>query len=570
MKYKSVRVLLIEKDPADARQARQLLAEAGNGRFQLEHVDCLAEGLRRLREDHFDTVLLDVSPAAGSGLEAIAPIIETAPHAAIVALSKIIDENLALQVVQAGAQDFLVKWQGDGFLLVRSIRYAIEHKREKDHLMQLACYDELTGLTNRTLFRELLDKALFRAGRNGQTVALMFLDLDNFKVINDTLGHDVGDSLLRLVAQRLQGCVRTSDVIARLGGDEFTVIQERVERMEDVEAVARKIIHVMGQPFVLDHHELFVGTSIGIALFPGHGRDAETLLKNADTAMYHAKEQGRNNYQFYLTIMGERARRRLQMERNLHHALKRDEMVVYYQPQFRIQSQEVVAAEVLLRWRPGNGERLLVPRDFISVAEETGLIVPIGEWLIRSVCAQHRQWREAGLPAVRLGVNLSSRQLRHPDLPRVIGEALADNDMEARYLEVELNEGLMMESAESNGAALHKLKSMGVSISIDNFGSGAFSLSCLKHLPVDALKIDKSFIHHIDRDPANAAITTAIIAMARSLHLGVVAEGVENGQELNALLEKGCFLAQGNYFSPPVSAAKFLELVRASRLRLAN
>lgn len=570
MKYQSVRVLLIESHPSDARQAQQLLVRAGNGRFRLEHVRCLADGLHRLREDRFDTVLLDVSPSAGIGLEAIAPIRETAPYAAIVALSNVIDENLALQVVQAGAQDFLVKWQGDGFLLVRSIRYAIEHKREKDHLTQLACYDELTGLLNRTLFRERLDKVLFSAGCNSQGAALMFLDLDNFKVINDTLGHDVGDNLLRLVAQRLQGCVRTGDVTARLGGDEFTVIQEQVGSREDVEAVVRKIIHVMGQPFVLDHHELFVGASIGIALFPGHGRDAETLLKNADTAMYHAKAQGRNNYRFYLSIMSERAQRRLQLERNLHHALKRDEMLVYYQPQFRIQSQEVVGAEVLLRWRPGNGERLLVPRDFISVAEETGLIVPIGEWLIRGVCAQHRLWREAGLPAVRLGVNLSSRQLRHPDLPQVIAEALAENDMEARYLEVELNEGLMMESAESNGAALHKLKSMGVSISIDNFGSGSFSLSCLKHLPVDALKVDKSFIHRVDCDTANGAITTAIIAMARSLQLGIVAEGVENSRQLNVLLEKGCFYAQGNYFSPPVSAAKFLELVRACRLRLAN
>ncbi len=580
MKPQTIRVLLIEDDLGDAQKACKLLSGAGVGRFHLEHVEQLGCALRRLREDHFDAVLLALgamgdiaasTPAelerpAGWGLEAISSIQEAAPQAAIVVLSPAVDEALSLEAIQAGAQDFLVKWQGDGFLLARSLCYAVGHKREKDRLTRLACYDALTGLVNRSFFRELLDQALRRAARNDHTMALMFLDLDNFKVINDTLGHDVGDSLLRLVAQRLQGCVRTTDVIARLGGDEFTVLQERVERLEDIETVARKILQVMDQPFVLDHHELFVGTSIGIALYPGHGRDAETLLKNADTAMYHAKERGRHNYQFYLSVMGEQAHQRLQLERNLHHALRRNELQVYFQPQLHLGEGKVVGAEALLRWRPTGEAHLLRPREFMAVAEETGLIVPIGEWLVETVCAQYRHWRESGLPPMRVALNLSARQLRHPDLLPVITAALQRHGMEGRCLTVELNEGLMMESMASNCSILHKLKGMGVHIAIDNFGSGSFSLSCLKNLPVDTIKIDKSFIQGCEKGGVDGAIVSAIITLAHSLGLQVVAEGVENDRQVQALREKGCQVVQGNHICPPLAADDFLPQLAARSL----
>ncbi len=569
MNDKSVRILLVENEINDVRIARELLAETGDGKYYVEQVDQIKDALRRLGEDSFDTVLLDMSPQQGIAVDAIARIGEVAPKSAIVVLCDHFDELLSLQVVQAGAQDFLVKWQGDGFLLARSIRYAIEHKKEKDYLSRLACYDGLTGLANRTLFRELLDKTLFQATQNYQSFALMFLDLDHFKEINDTLGHDMGDRLLVLVARRLQGCIRTSDIIARLGGDEFTIIQRSISStprqgtgQQEIEVVTRKIIQVMKQPFVIGDNVLHVGVSLGIAVFPEHGADTLTLLKNADTSMYYAKERGRRNYQFYFPGMRTKANRRLEMERNLRDALGRGEMVIYYQPQFGLQTNEIIGVTACLRWKLQGKEQLLMPEDFLPVAEETGIIVPIGEWLINQVCAQHRAWRAIGLSPLRITVSLSSRQLRQAALAGVIEQALKQNEMDAKYFEVELNEDLMMESVSAHDPTLDCLKLIGISIAINNFGSGSFSLNCLKRLPIDTLKIDSSIVHNLARSPDDVAIIAAIITMARCMRMGVMAEGVEDSTQIDALLEQGCFMAQGNYLSPPLSSWGFLRLTK--------
>ncbi|HFD91772.1 MAG TPA: GGDEF domain-containing response regulator [Gammaproteobacteria bacterium] len=562
MNFKSVRLLLVESDIQDVRIVRELLAETGDGKFQVEHVDHIPAALTRLGEERFDVVLVDMSRDRGVELDAIARLGEVSPRTAIVVLCDRFDESLSLKVVQAGAQDFLVKWQGDGFLLARSIRYAIEHKKEKDYLSRLACYDGLTGLTNRTLFRELLDKTVFQAGRKGESFALMFLDLDHFKEINDTLGHDMGDRLLVLVARRLQGCVRGCDVIARLGGDEFTIIQDAIEGHEDVEAVAKKIIHVMKQPFVIGDHVLNVGTSLGIAVFPEHGADALTLLKNADTSMYYAKEQGRQNYQFYAPEMRTRATRRLEMQRNLREALGRGEMSVCYQPRFRLQNREVIGVTACLRWQPQGEERLLTPEDFMPLAEETGMTVALGEWLIDKVCEQHRAWCDEGLPPMRITVSLSGRQLQQVALVDAIEQALKRYAMGARFFEVELNENSMHESMAAQDSVLDRLKDIGVSIAINNFGSGSFSLNCLKRLPIDTLKIDRSFVHNLSHSQDDAAITAAIITMARCMRMGVIAEGVEDAVQLEALLEQGCFMAQGDYLSPPLSSWELVRLLR--------
>ncbi len=570
MNYKSVRILLVESDINDVRIVRELLAETGDGKFQVEHVDHIPAALTRLGEEKFDAVLVDMSSDRGVERDAIIRLGEVSPKTAIVVLCDCLDESLSLKVVQAGAQDFLVKWQGDGFLLARSIRYAIEHKKEKDYLSRLACYDGLTGLTNRTLFRELLDKAVFQAGRKGESFALMFLDLDHFKEINDTLGHDMGDRLLVLVARRLQGCIRGSDVIARLGGDEFTIIQDSIGSREDVETVAKKIINVMKQPFVIGDHVLNVGASLGIAVFPEHGADALSLLKNADTSMYYAKEQGRQNFQFYFAEMRTRATQRLEMQRSLRDALGRGEMMVYYQPQFRLQTREIIGVTAGLRWQPQGESNFLAPEDFMPLAEEAGMTVLLGEWLINTVCAQHREWCDEGLPPLRVTVSLSARQLQQAALAGAIEQALKRHGMGAKFLEVELNENLMMESMATHDSILDRLKDIGISISINNFGSGSFSLDCLKRLPIDNLKIDRSFVQNLSHSQDDVAITAAIITMARCMRMGVIAEGVEDVDQLDSLLEQGCFMAQGDYLSPPLSSWELVRLLKKTPMPVAE
>jgi diguanylate cyclase (GGDEF)-like protein len=556
-----IKVLLVEDNLTDAQIVRAMLNDAGREKFSLIHIERLTVALRRLKAEHFDAVLLDISKTHSHGLDSITRIEAVAPDVAIVALSETADDALALDVVHAGAQDYLIKGQGDGFLIARSIRYAIEHKKEKGHLKLLAQYDPLTGLANRVLFRDLLDKALSRANRSKLPIGLMFLDLDRFKVINDTLGHDIGDLLLKVVAQRLKGCVRSGDFISRLGGDEFTVIQEGVSRKEDIEVVAQKILNTMVQPFALDGNELFIGTSIGIAIYPNHGRDAETLVKNADTAMYSAKERGRNNYRFYMPKMGEEAARRLELENDLRHALERDEFLLYYQPQFCLRTMNIIGVEALLRWRRQRQDEIVLPNEFITLAEETGLIVQVGEWALREACTVNKQWQDSGLMPLRISVNVSGRQFHHKDLAQTVRRVLAESGLKAEYLELELTEGLIMENLQVDSNALAVFRDMGVHISIDDFGTGYSSLSCLKRMPIDTLKIDGTLIHDVHLDSDNAAITTAIIALANNMRLNVVAEGIEKQEEVSYLVSQGCYSGQGKFFCKPLSAEEFVKFI---------
>jgi diguanylate cyclase (GGDEF)-like protein len=571
MMPKPIKVLFVGEDAEDVRIVGEMLTEAGEGKFALVQEADMGQALERLRNDLFHVVLFDLSHRGARGVKSITQIELSAPRLAVVALSARIDEALSLQAIQAGAQDFLVKWQGDGFSLARSIRYAIEHKKEKERLAMLAQYDGLTGLANRVLFRDQLEKVLGESGRTEAPGAMMFLDLDRFKVINDTLGHDTGDNLLKIVAQRLRGCVRTGDLIARLGGDEFTVIQEHVVDRERVEAVARKIIGVMSQTFVLGGHELFIGASIGIALYPEHGADADTLLKNADTAMYHAKACGGGAYRFYLLEMGQAAVERLELESDLRRALPRGELRVYYQPQFDIRTREIVGAEALLRWQRNGVESPLLPKDFMPLAEETGLIVPIGQWVLRTACEHAAQWRAAGLPPLRLAVNFSARQLREPDVVDTITSTQREVGLEPGILELELNESLAMAHGTASNSILNRIHDAGIAIAIDNFGSGSSSLSSLRHLPISALKIDRSFINDIGNDANSETLAAAIITLTRSLKRAVIAEGIENQQQLDYLITQGCPVGQGNFLSPPLPSDEFISLARRrQRLRVIN
>lgn len=440
------------------------------------------------------------------------------------------------------------------------ITVARENEQRLEHL---AFYDPLTNLPNRVLFQDRLQQVISRAARNQEMAAIMFLDLDRFKSINDTLGHKAGDELLIEVGERLSGCVRGSDTVARLGGDEFTVIIPDVTDVHHVSAVAQKIIEVVAMPFTLEGQEVFVTTSIGISIYPMGGKTVEALTKSADIAMYHAKSQGRNNFQFFRDAAHADTSALFALENHLRRALERNELEVHYQPQVDIETGRITGMEALLRWHhPKQGD--IPPSKFIPLAEETGLIHSIGEWVLRQACAQNKAWQDAGYPPMRIAVNLSVRQLKQKNLAEKVAEILDDTGLDPNWLELELTESVVMQNAEEAVGLLNQLKSIGVWLSIDDFGTGYSSLSYLKRFPIDTVKIDKSFIHDVDTNEDDAAISQAIIALANSLRLKVIAEGVENNEQLHFLREHQCCDAQGYFFSRPLPPGAITALMDKS------
>jgi len=458
-------------------------------------------------------------------------------------------------------------------LRITAIRDITERKEAEEQIRYLAYYDNLTGLPNRTFYKELVSRSLLLAKRHHWTIAILFIDLDYFKRINDTLGHDIGDQLLRTVGDLVKTCIRKSDfiarseqdelenVVARLGGDEFIVLLNEIAHSQDASRVARRILKELARPFNLAGHEVFVTASIGIALYPMDGNDAENLLKNADVAMYHAKNQGRNNYQFYTQSMNATSLQRLDLENDLRKALDRSEFLLYYQPTVNVQTGAIIGAEALVRWRhPEKG--MISPVEFIPLAEETGLIVPIGEWVLRTACIQNTAWQDAGNKPLRMSVNLSSRQFDQEGLIEIVSNALDDSVFDPQYLELEITESTIMKNPEKAATTLQKLKDMGICLSIDDFGTGYSSLGNLRRFPLDTLKIDRSFVMNITTDNDDAAITTAIIAMAHSLKLRVIAEGVESEEQKSFLRDLGCHEMQGYLFSQPLAANDFFELFK--------
>lgn len=423
-------------------------------------------------------------------------------------------------------------------------------KESEAHLDYLVRHDPLTGLPNRVLFRERFSLATAMAERKGGRIALLFVDLDHFKTINDTLGHPVGDRLLQDVAKRLRDCVRDTDTISRLGGDEFLIALTDVVDPDDAGRVAAKIVEALAQPFDIEAHELAATLSLGIALWPDDGTDFDILLQRADTAMYQAKGAGRNTYRFFTAEMNAEAMEQLQLRAALRRALENGEFELHYQPQIELKSQRVTGVEALLRWRR-DGE-LVPPGRFIPVAEESGLIVPIGDWVLREACRQAARWQQAGLPELAMAVNLSAVQFQRGDLERCVAEALAESGLDPVLLELELTESLLLDDAEGVLAAARRFKALGVRLSIDDFGTGYSSLAYLKRFDVDKLKIDQSFVRDIASDPDDAAIVRAIISMARSLKLRVIAEGVETDDVARFLDIYHCDEAQGFLYARPM------------------
>jgi len=427
-------------------------------------------------------------------------------------------------------------------------------------LSYLAQHDSLTDLPNRILFKDRLTEAIGLAHRYRRELAVLFLDVDRFKHINDSLGHAIGDRLLQSVAHRLRACVRASDTVSRQGGDEFVVLLTEVAHAQDAAVTAEKILLALHAPHRIDEHDLHITVSIGIVTYPGDGIDVEVLMKNADFAMYHAKDSGRDNYQFFKPAMNVRAVERQSLENGLRHALERQEFVLRYQPKMNLETGAIVAVEALIRWRhPQRG--LVPPAQFIPVADECGLIVPIGRWVLREACRQARAWQDAGLPPLRVAINISAVELRARDFVTGVRAILAETGLEPNYLELELTETFLMQDSKSTARVLRALKDLGVNLALDDFGTGYSSLSYLKRFPIDTLKIDRSFVHDVTSDADDASIVSAVINMGKSLRMRVVAEGVETSEQLAFLQEQSCPEGQGYYFSHPVPPGEFARLL---------
>ncbi len=436
-----------------------------------------------------------------------------------------------------------------------------ERLRAEERLLYMAHHDILTDLPNRALFIDRLSQAILRAHRSNHGIAVLFLDLDRFKVINETLGHDLGDRLLQDLAERLRSCLREADTIARLGGDEFAVLLEDITDVTDTSSIAIQVRDVLSNPFMVDGRELFITASVGISIFPDDGQDAHTLLKNADTAMHRAKESGRDTHQLYSAEMSTRALEQLTLETDLRHAVAREEFLLHYQPQVDLENGRIVGVEALIRWNhPELG--LIPPDDFIPLLEETGLIIPVGEWVLRTACAQNKTWQDIGLPPLSVAVNLSGRQVDSPDLVEQVRDIVTESNLDPSYLELEITESMIMANVEATIETLTCISDMGITFAIDDFGTGYSSLSYLKRFPISTIKIDRSFVRDITTDPDDAAIVTTIIAMARNLKLGIIAEGVETEQQSAFLRAHGCTRIQGYLYSRPLPVEEITELLR--------
>jgi diguanylate cyclase (GGDEF)-like protein/PAS domain S-box-containing protein len=685
-------VLLIEDNAGDARLLREMFREESAQATQLTHVGCMGEAEAYFVDPVMDVILLDLGLPDAQGLGAVRRAHAAAPRIPLVVLTGLDDDSVALQALQEGAQDYLVKGQIETRGLRRALRYAIERKSmeealfaEKERaqvtldsigdgvictdvaggisflnvvaenltgwsyaeakglpmadvfqmleptkrlsqfpqapglhaiastalpapsailvrrdgtqtaieesvapihdregrttgsvvvfrdvsvpramaveLAYVAQHDFLTGLPNRMLLSDRIARAIVSAKRHKNHVAVLFLDLDGFKHINDSLGHSVGDKLLKSIGVRLVACGRAADTISRQGGDEFVVLLSELQNAEDAAIAAARMLASVAEAHLIGDHELHVTTSIGVSVYPEDGLDAETLIKNADTAMYQAKENGRHGYQYFKPEMNARAVERQFLEESLRRALERNELSLHYQPKIDFKTGAITGAEALLRWtHPTRGA--ISPVQFIPIAEDCGLILPIGHWVLREACAQAQRWKAAGLPMSTMAVNVSAKEFRGEQFLKRLGEILEETGLDPHALELELTESVLMKHADSAAVILATLRERGVQVAVDDFGTGYSSLSYLRKFPIDALKIDKSFVGRLGMTADDASIVKAVIGMAQSLRLRVVAEGVETMEQSEFLQDQACDEAQGYYFGRPVAAPEFATLLR--------
>jgi diguanylate cyclase (GGDEF)-like protein len=549
----AAQVLVVDDDRSTRGALRYTLQRDG---FHVEEAADGEQALKMLKRMRPDVILMDAMMPVMDGFTACARV-QNLPNGSsipVLMITALEDKSSVERAFAAGASDFIPKPIHFAVLSQR-VRRIIEANRAEKRVRHLAYNDPLTGLPNRSLFFDQLGRRIEQAKKASEAVAVLFLDLDRFKNVNDSLGHDVGDRLLVAVAQRIRNSVRNADCVARLGGDEFTVVLADVVNAAAAATAAQNICRALANAFQIDGHDIFVTTSVGISMYPNDGADAGTLLKHADTAMYRAKKT-KAGFQFFEAAMEQSISERVRLENDLRRALQRDELEVYYQPQARFESMHIVGMEALVRWNhPTRG--LVSPLEFIPLAEEAGLIEPIGEWVLRTACAQLQRWIQSGLPVIRVSVNLSVKQLLQPDFTLTVERALEDTGLRPHLLELEITESTLMEHAEDTLEALDRLRSLGVRLAIDDFGTGYSSLAYLKRFPVDVVKVDRSFVRDVPHDADDAAIVKGIIALAHSLRLEVVAEGVETEAQLEFLRAQACDMLQGYYLSMPVPADQF-------------
>lgn len=562
MDYK-IKILLVDREQGEYLLIAEILSHIRHVEYELEWCDQLDLALNKILSQEFDVALLDYYWGDANARDLLNAARVQACRTPIVVMTDEMETEVDREAIRAGAADYLIKGQIDHLLLERALRYAIERKQTEQHLSRLAHYDPLTDVPNRILFRDRLEHAIHLAERDNTSFTLMFIDLNGFKQVNDNFGHDAGDAIIRICAERLNACLRRSDSVARMGGDEFTLLLQNIANNTDVAHLAEKVICAIAQPADINGYEVVVGCSIGIAIYPQAGRDADTLLKHADMAMYKAKQDDGSNYRFFTEMMNQDVRRQLRLESDLRMALKKQQFLLHYVPRVDVNTGKVIALEALLRWnKPGVG--VLDASDFIATAEETGIITALGYWAIRQACNDLKLLQEFWDGPLMMAIDLSMRQFKDDNLVHEVARIFADNDIQPGDIEFEITETVFADNIELVSLCMRPLSFFGINFLLDSFGAGNSSLLHLQRLPISTVKIDLGFLQELNRSHTDRRLVSAMITLAQNLGKLVVADGVETKEQKEWLKEMGCDLMQGYYFSAPKSYEQILEWLQMS------
>ncbi|WP_331344872.1 putative bifunctional diguanylate cyclase/phosphodiesterase [Cellvibrio sp. UBA7661] len=560
---RKIKILFIDREQGEYLLIAEILSHIRHVEYELTWCDDLDFALGKILSQEFDVALLDYYWGDINARDLLNAARVQACQTPIVVMTDEMETEVDREAIRAGAADYLIKGQIDHLLLERTLRYAIERKQTEQHLSRLAHYDPLTDVPNRILFRDRLEHAIHLAERDQTSFTLMFIDLNGFKEVNDNFGHDAGDAIIRICAERLGGCLRRSDSVARMGGDEFTLLLQNIAVNTDVAHIAEKVIKAIEQPAEINGHEVVVGCSVGIAIYPQAGRDADTLLKHADMAMYKAKQEEGSSYRFFTEMMNQDVRRQLRLESDLRAALKKQQFVLHYIPRVDVSTGKVVALEALLRWdKPGVG--IVNASDFIATAEETGIINALGYWVIRQACNDLKLLQSIWGDHLMMAINLSIRQFKDDNLVHEVARIFADSDIQPGDIEFEITETVFAENIELISLCMRPLSFFGINFLLDSFGAGNSSLLHLQRLPISTVKIDLGFLQELNRSHTDKRLVSAMITLAHNLGKLVVAEGVETKEEKEWLKEMGCDLMQGYYFSAPKSYAEIVSWLQMS------
>jgi len=561
----AVRILLVDAEQAEYMLIAHLAAAIRPNLHQVSWCNRLDLALDAMLSGEYDVVLLDCQHDFEAARELLIAAVDGGCTAPIVVMSDVLSPNIDASAITDGAADYLLKSLLDAQALERCVRYARERKRVEQRLARQSQHDPLTDLPNRFLFRDRLERAIERSARTAGKMALLHIDLDGFRRVNESFGHSAGDQLVQLMAQRLAPCVRKTDSVARVGGDEFTVVLEDIRGLPDVVAVANKIVDAMSQPYMIDDTALVLATSIGIAVFPEAGSKADTLMRNADLARLKAKQLRGSHYHFYTEKMNLEAMSQMHLESELRRALRRNEFELFYQPRVELESGEIIGVEGLIRWRhPQRG--LLTPDEFIPLAEDVGLIIPIGYWVIQQALRDLRNLQNCSRRPLDIAINLSFKQLQDEKFVETASRLLKESGIDPHRVEFELTETAILVNAEQTYTGMLALSQLGVTFSLDDFGTGYSSFAHIQRLPIAALKIDRSFVRHLPTDADDAIIVKAIINLAHSLQLHVIAEGVETLEQVQFLWQNHCDQVQGYYFSPAVATEHLIMMLEEKAL----